>query len=61
MLGQRYATFKMYYTDETPDEYEPPLFSPGDAEKDKFTFGTHSISEEPESLNIGTGDAGYHS
>ncbi|KZS90035.1 hypothetical protein SISNIDRAFT_458370 [Sistotremastrum niveocremeum HHB9708] len=57
---RRYATFKMYYTDNTPDDYEPPFFHKGDAEADKFTFNTHTSLEQPETLDVGSADTGHH-
>lgn len=59
-LARRYATFKMYYTDNTPDDYEPPFFHKGDAEADKFTFNTHTSLEQPETLDVGSADTGHH-
>jgi meiosis-specific protein len=61
MLGRRFATFKVFYTEDTPEEYEPPGFHAGDYERDKFVFKTHSSSEEPEEHKIGVAQSGHHS
>ncbi|TDL24968.1 DNA-binding protein [Rickenella mellea] len=50
---RRYATFKLFYRDNTPEDYEPPYFRPGDPDKDKFIFTTHGKSEVPEKSSIG--------
>ena len=60
-LGRRFATFKVFYTEETPADYEPPHFEPGDAEKDKWFFMTHDLDEVPERTSIGKVDTSYHS
>lgn len=52
VLGRRFATFKLFYYDEAPDNYEPPFFVPADATKDKFTFATHAHTEVPEKVLI---------
>ncbi|KDR73549.1 hypothetical protein GALMADRAFT_617548 [Galerina marginata CBS 339.88] len=58
---RRFATFKVFYTDETPSEYEPPNFQAGDVEKDKWFFMTHDLDEIPERCSIGKIDTGHHS
>lgn len=60
-LGRRFATFKVFYTEDTPPDYEPPHFEPGDAEKDKWFFMTHDLDEVPERSSIGKIDTGHHS
>ena len=59
-LERRYATFKLYYTDDTPEDYEPQHFHPGDSEKDKFFFTTHGTQEIPEKFSVGTLETGLH-
>lgn len=59
--GRRFATFKLFYTDETPAEYEPPYFESGDAERDKWYFMTHDMDEVPERTTIGKIHTGHHS
>lgn len=57
---RRFATFKLFYTDKTPADYEPKHFCPGDSEKDKFFFTTHSADEIPEKTSVGTLETGRH-
>ena len=60
VLERRYATFKLYYTDDTPEDYEPQHFRPGDSEKDKFFFTTHDAQEIPEKFSVGMLETGLH-
>lgn len=58
---RRFATFKLFYTEDTPPDYEPPNFQAGDVEKDRWYFMTHDLDEVPERCSIGKFDAGHHS
>ncbi|KAF9446336.1 HORMA-domain-containing protein [Macrolepiota fuliginosa MF-IS2] len=58
---RRYATFKIFYTDSTPSDYEPPYFQSGDAEKDRWYMMTHNLDEVPDKWGIGKIDTGHHS
>ncbi|KAJ6531207.1 HORMA domain-containing protein [Mycena capillaripes] len=58
---RRYAAFKLFYTDETPAEYEPPHFQAGDADKDKWFFMTHDMDEVPDKWTVGQLETGHHS
>lgn len=60
MSERRFATFKLFYYDHTPDDYEPPHFRPGDVEKDKWFFATHDRAEIPEKCSIGRLQTGFH-
>ncbi|KAF9032149.1 hypothetical protein BDZ89DRAFT_1158622 [Hymenopellis radicata] len=57
---RRYASFKMFYTDDTPSEYEPPHFQAADVDKDKWYFMTHDLDEVPDKWDIGKVDTGHH-
>ncbi|KAK0239552.1 HORMA domain-containing protein [Armillaria nabsnona] len=57
---RRFASFKMFYTDDTPSEYEPPHFIAADAEKDKWFFMTHDMDEIPDKWGVGKVDTGHH-
>ena len=59
-LERRFASFKMFYTDETPSDYEPPHFQAADADKDKWYFMTHDLDEVPDKWNVGKVDTGHH-
>jgi meiosis-specific protein HOP1 len=60
ITAKRFATFKLFYTEDTPDDYEPPCFVPGDFEKDRFVFKTHSHVEQPHVHSIGVVKSGFH-
>ncbi|KAI0807770.1 HORMA-domain-containing protein [Fomes fomentarius] len=57
---RRFATFKLFYYDNTPDDYEPPHFRAGDALKDKWFMTTHDKGEVPERCSVGFVHTGYH-
>lgn len=59
--GRRFATFKIYYTDAAPSDYEPPYFQTGDVDKDKWYLMTHNLDEEPDRYSIGSVSTGHHS
>lgn len=52
--------FKLFYRENTPTDYEPPYFRPGDPEKDKFVFMTHGKSEIPERFSVGSVNTPFH-
>ncbi|GJJ12301.1 hypothetical protein Clacol_006542 [Clathrus columnatus] len=56
---RRFVTFKLFYTDDVPDDYEPPHFRRGDSEK-RYFFCTHSVAEAPEEISIGSLRTPYH-
>jgi len=60
-VERRFAAFKLFYYDHTPDDYEPPHFRKGDAEKDKWYFTTHDKMEVPERTDVGRLETGWHS
>lgn len=57
---RRFATFKLFYRDNTPTDYEPPYFRPGDPVKDKYIFTTHDQSEKPEKFSVGSLATPHH-
>ncbi|KAI0748495.1 HORMA domain-containing protein [Daedaleopsis nitida] len=57
---RRFATFKLFYYDHTPDDYEPPHFRAGDVNKDKWFMTTHAQGEVPERCSVGFVHTGYH-
>lgn len=59
-VGRRFATFKLFYHDHTPDNYEPPHFRAGDSKNDKWFFATHEKSEVPERCSVGQVQTGWH-
>lgn len=59
-LERRYATFKLFYNDNAPADYEPPHFRAGDSDKDKWFFSTHGRDEVPERVSVGNLETGLH-
>ncbi|KAI8989768.1 HORMA-domain-containing protein [Trametes punicea] len=57
---RRFATFKLFYYENTPDDYEPPHFRAGDANLDKWFMSTHDKAENPERCSVGSVQTGYH-
>ncbi|OCH86897.1 hypothetical protein OBBRIDRAFT_782465 [Obba rivulosa] len=57
---RRFATFKLFYYDHTPEDYEPAHFRPGNVMKDKWFFTTHNNGEAPERCSVGSVQTGYH-
>ncbi|EIW60264.1 uncharacterized protein TRAVEDRAFT_119861 [Trametes versicolor FP-101664 SS1] len=57
---RRFATFKLYYYENTPEDYEPPHFRAGDLKKDKWFMTTHNKGEIPERCSVGSVQTGYH-
>ncbi|KAG8864961.1 DNA binding protein [Tulasnella sp. 330] len=58
---RRFATFKLYFTPQTPADYEPPHFVSVEAEKSRLFFSTHDAEEAPERVSCGSVRSGYHS
>ncbi|KAF8163511.1 hypothetical protein B0H34DRAFT_695693 [Crassisporium funariophilum] len=57
---RRFASFKVFYTDDTPADYEPPHFRAADEEKDRWHFMTHDLDEAPDRFSIGIVDTRHH-
>ncbi|KAJ3013263.1 hypothetical protein NUW54_g1639 [Trametes sanguinea] len=57
---RRFATFKLFYYENTPEDYEPPHFRAGDAQRDKWFMSTHEKGEVPERCSVGSVQTGYH-
>lgn len=56
----RYGNFKLFFNDNTPDDYQPPHFQAGDADSNRWFFTTHRTAEVPESIRIGNLETGWH-
>ncbi|KIJ17008.1 hypothetical protein PAXINDRAFT_113249 [Paxillus involutus ATCC 200175] len=56
----RYGNFKLFFNDNTPDDYQPPHFRAGDTDSNKWFFTTHRTGEVPESTKIGDFETGWH-
>ncbi|KIK79348.1 hypothetical protein PAXRUDRAFT_36464 [Paxillus rubicundulus Ve08.2h10] len=56
----RYGNFKLFFNDNTPDDYQPPHFRAGDTDSNRWFFTTHRTGEVPESTKIGNFETGWH-
>ncbi|KAI9571402.1 HORMA domain-containing protein [Boletus coccyginus] len=56
----RYGNFKLFFNDNTPEDYQPPYFRAGDADSNRWFFTTHRAAEVPESTKIGNLETGWH-
>lgn len=56
----RYGNFKLFFNNNTPDDYQPPHFQAGDADSNRWFFTTHRAAEAPESTRIGNLETGWH-
>jgi meiosis-specific protein HOP1 len=56
---QRWVDIKLYFNEDTPDDYEPPMFRPADDDA-PLRFSTHGINEHPEVFKIGHLQTGHH-
>ena len=61
LSDRKFVTFKLFYNPQTPAGYEPPNFTAGDAERDRFVFTTHNPDEAPDKWSIGKLETGFHS
>ncbi|EJD53152.1 hypothetical protein AURDEDRAFT_157716 [Auricularia subglabra TFB-10046 SS5] len=55
-----YVNFKLYYTDSTPEDYEPPCFIAGDPEQETSFLKTSSPSERPDVFASQPARTGHH-
>ncbi|KAL4074882.1 HORMA domain-containing protein [Scleroderma yunnanense] len=56
----RFGNFKLFFNENTPDDYQPPHFRAGDVDSHKWFFTTHGTSEVPERMSIGNLETGWH-
>ncbi|KAG9312996.1 hypothetical protein JVU11DRAFT_6434 [Chiua virens] len=56
----RYGNFKLFFNDNTPDDYQPPYFRADDVNSNRWFFTTHRTAEVPESTRIGKLETGWH-
>ncbi|GAA5843567.1 hypothetical protein JCM5353_007487 [Sporobolomyces roseus] len=56
----RFINVRLHYTDDTPEDYEPPHFQPKDANVPDYTITTPSINDLPETSTLGGMETGYH-
>ncbi|KAL4062906.1 HORMA domain-containing protein [Scleroderma citrinum] len=58
--SSRFGNFKLFFNENTPDDYQPPHFRAGDVDSHKWFFTTHGTSEVPERMSIGNLETGWH-
>lgn len=56
----RFGNFKLFFNEDTPDDYQPPHFRAADVDSNKWFFTTHGTSETPEKMSIGNFETGWH-
>ncbi|KAI6045573.1 hypothetical protein EDC04DRAFT_2633822 [Pisolithus marmoratus] len=56
----RFGNFKLFFNENTPDDYQPPHFRAADVDSNKWFFTTHGTSETPEKMSIGNFETGWH-
>ncbi|KAG6330851.1 hypothetical protein ID866_8238 [Astraeus odoratus] len=59
-LGEVKRSLKLFFNENTPDDYQPPHFCAGDIDSHKWFFATHKTSEMPEKMSIGNFETGWH-
>ncbi|KAL8284190.1 hypothetical protein RQP46_004939 [Phenoliferia psychrophenolica] len=57
---RRFITVRLYYTPETPDDYEPPLFRPFKERSPHLQLTTSQVDEAPELQSLGSLSTGFH-
>ncbi|KAI5474782.1 meiosis-specific protein HOP1 [Pseudohyphozyma bogoriensis] len=57
---RRFITIRLYYTEDTPSDYEPPLFSAVVSDQKQFQLTTSSVNEQPDIVKMGTLNTGFH-
>lgn len=57
---RRYLRVRLFYTDSTPADYEPPYFNPVDPAQSPYRFRTVQADEEPDFSTLGTVETGHH-
>ncbi|POY70179.1 hypothetical protein BMF94_6762 [Rhodotorula taiwanensis] len=57
---RRFLNFRLFYTDDTPAEYEPPCFFPVPLDAPGYSLTTPSVSDVPEFCTLGSLVTGYH-
>ncbi|GAA5978890.1 hypothetical protein JCM11641_003605 [Rhodosporidiobolus odoratus] len=57
---RRYLTVRLFYTDETPPEYEPPCFKPVQDDMPGYTLATPGVDDPPDFATLGSMFTGFH-
>ncbi|KWU44924.1 DNA-binding protein [Rhodotorula sp. JG-1b] len=57
---RRYINVRLFYTDDTPPDYEPPYFSPVPFNAPGYSVTTPSMQDAPDFGTLGSVSTGYH-
>ncbi|GAA6027006.1 hypothetical protein JCM8097_006033 [Rhodosporidiobolus ruineniae] len=57
---RRFLNIRLFYTDETPTNYEPPCFKPFELQSSGFTLTTPRYEEQPDFSTLGNMSTGFH-
>ncbi|BGP22867.1 meiosis-specific protein HOP1 [Rhodotorula toruloides] len=57
---RRFLNVRLFYTDDTPPEYEPPHFRPVAIDVPGYSFSTPTVADEPDFGTLGTVTTGFH-
>ncbi|BGO97761.1 Meiosis-specific protein HOP1 [Rhodotorula toruloides] len=57
---RRFLNVRLFYTDDTPPEYEPPHFRPVAIDAPGYSFSTPTVADEPDFGTLGTVTTGFH-
>ncbi|ORY58681.1 HORMA domain-domain-containing protein [Leucosporidium creatinivorum] len=57
---RRYLTMRVFFTEDCPPEYQPPLFHPVDPSQADYSITTSLASEQPEVGTLGAMNTGFH-
>ncbi|BGP28830.1 hypothetical protein JCM10296v2_000566 [Rhodotorula toruloides] len=57
---RRFLNIRLFYTDDTPPEYEPPHFRPVAIDAPGYSFSTPTVADEPDFGTLGTVTTGFH-
>uniref|UniRef100_A0A0K3CDI1 FGENESH: predicted gene_2.271 protein n=1 Tax=Rhodotorula toruloides TaxID=5286 RepID=A0A0K3CDI1_RHOTO len=57
---RRFLNVRLFYTDDTPPDYEPPHFRPVVIDAPGYSFSTPTVADEPDFGTLGTVTTGFH-
>ncbi|GAA5859210.1 hypothetical protein JCM1840_003801 [Sporobolomyces johnsonii] len=57
---RRFVNVRLFYTDDTPEDYEPPCFRPVGDSVPRYTLTTPAVSDRPDCVALGTMATGFH-
>ncbi|GAA5996305.1 uncharacterized protein JCM10292_007522 [Rhodotorula paludigena] len=57
---RRFLNIRLFYTDETPPDYEPPCFHPVEVDMPGYSLTTPSVADPPDFGTLGSMATGFH-